>query len=230
MMVTGFPAGECKNLPRLLRRRVTLRLGVGSGRQAHLFKDMPCLFRICCLSLSICGGEFEASRPVASALHFVLQFVEQPAEFGRVLLGARKFDRPILRVAEVSVQESVQLDGRALKSGRAPCEAPPRHSVVFLFHRFWFFLILAGPMPWCTIRAFIHGTRQLNGGSDHQAGLDEARFLGHRTRRVQQAIESSANLLAMARVWRTRRLPSRAAVFFHSMRATRDWARFVNAF
>jgi hypothetical protein len=182
------------------------------------------------LSLSICGGEFEASRPVASALHFVLQFVEQPAEFGRVLLGARKFDRPILRVAEVSVQESVQLDGRALKSGRAPCEAPPRHSVVFLFRRFWFFLILAGPMPWCTIRAFIHGTRQLNGGSDHQAGLDEARFLGHRTRRVQQAIESSANLLAMARVWRTRRLPSRAAVFFHSMRATRDWARFVNAF
>jgi hypothetical protein len=38
----------------------------------------------------------------------------------------------------------VQFDGRALKSGRAPCEAPPRHSVVFLFHRFWFFLILTG--------------------------------------------------------------------------------------
>ena len=30
-------------------------------------------------------------------------------------------------------------------------------------------------MRWCTIRAFIHGPRQLNGGSDYQAC-----FLGHR--------------------------------------------------
>jgi apolipoprotein N-acyltransferase len=79
-----------------------------------------------------------------SALHFVLQFVKQPAELRRVLLGARESDRPIVRAAEVSVQEAVQFDGRALKSSRAPYEAPPRHSVVFLFHRFWFFLILAG--------------------------------------------------------------------------------------
>jgi hypothetical protein len=84
---------------------------------------------------SISGNEFEAPRPVARTLHFVLQFVEQPAELRRMLLGARKFDRPILRVAEVSVEESVQFDGRALKPGRAPCEAWPRHSVVFLFHR-----------------------------------------------------------------------------------------------
>jgi hypothetical protein len=69
-----------------------------------------------------------------------------------VLLGTRKSDRPIVRAAEVGVQEAVQFDGRALKSGCAPCEAPPRHSVVFLFHRFWFFLILA---------------------SDHQDRLDE---------------------------------------------------------
>jgi hypothetical protein len=61
----------------------------------------------CWLPLSICGGEFKASRPVPSTLDFVLQFVEQPAEFGRVLFGASKFDRPILRVAEVSVQEAV---------------------------------------------------------------------------------------------------------------------------
>ena len=130
------------------------------------------------MSSSIRGGEFEAPRSVPSAFHFVLQFVE-PAELRRVLLGAREFDRPILRVAEVSVEESVQLDGRALKSGRAPCEAPPRHSVVFLFHRFWFFLILAGlyAVAHDRIRAFVHGIEQLNADSD-QAGLG-ARFLGH---------------------------------------------------
>jgi len=60
-----------------------------------------------------------------------------------VLLSAREFDWPIIRAAEVSVQEAVEFDGRALKSGRAPNEAPPRHSVVFLFHRFWSFLIVA---------------------------------------------------------------------------------------
>ena len=49
------------------------------------------------MPLSISGGEFEAPRSMPSALHFVLQFVEQPAEFGRVLFGASKFDRPILR-------------------------------------------------------------------------------------------------------------------------------------
>jgi hypothetical protein len=127
------------------------------------------LFRTCWLPLSICGGEFEAPRPVPSALHFVLQFVEQPAEFGRVLFGASKFDRPILRVAEISVEKSVQLDGRALKPGRAPCEAPPRHSVVFWFH--CFFLILARPCSVAQDRvpAFVHGARQLNCGRDHQA-------------------------------------------------------------
>jgi hypothetical protein len=52
------------------------------------------------LSLSICGGEFEASRPVPSAFHFVLQFVKQPTKLRRVLLGAREFDRPIVRAAE----------------------------------------------------------------------------------------------------------------------------------
>jgi hypothetical protein len=93
------------------------------------------LFRTCWLPLSICGGEFEASRSVAGAFHFVLQFVEQPAEFGRVLFGSSKFDRPILRVAEVGVQEAVQFDGRALEPGGAPCESPPGHSIVFLFHR-----------------------------------------------------------------------------------------------
>jgi hypothetical protein len=81
---------------------------------------------------------------VARAFHFVLQFVEQPAEFGRVILSARESDRPIIRATEVSVEEAVQFDGGALKSGGAPYEAPPRHSEVFLFHRFWFFLILAG--------------------------------------------------------------------------------------
>jgi hypothetical protein len=103
------------------------------------------LFRICWLSLSIRGREFEASRSVAGAFHFVLQFVEEPAELRRVLLGAREFDRPIFRVAQVGVQEAMQFDRRALQPGRAPCEALPRHSVVFLFHRFWFFLVLAGP-------------------------------------------------------------------------------------
>ena len=34
------------------------------------------------------------------------------------------------------MQEAVQVDSRPLKSGRAPCEASPRHSVVFLLHRF----------------------------------------------------------------------------------------------
>jgi hypothetical protein len=97
------------------------------------------------LSLSVRGRVFEASRSVAGAFHFVLQFVEEPAELRRVLLGAREFDRPIIRAAKVGVQEAVEFDGRALKSGRPPYEAPPRHSVVFLFHRVWFFLILAGP-------------------------------------------------------------------------------------
>ena len=61
--------------------------------------DRPsgCLFRICWLPLSVSGGEFEASRPVTRPPHFVLQFVEQPAELRRVLLGAREFDRPIVR-------------------------------------------------------------------------------------------------------------------------------------
>ena len=49
------------------------------------------------MPLSISGGEFEAPRSMPSALHFVLQFVEQPAGFGRVLFGASKFDQPILR-------------------------------------------------------------------------------------------------------------------------------------
>src|SRR6478736_5033400 len=49
-------------------------------------------------------GEFEASRPVPPPLHFTLQFVEQPAELRRVPLGAREFDRPIVRAAEVSVE------------------------------------------------------------------------------------------------------------------------------
>ena len=74
--------------------------------------------------------------PASCALHFVLQFVEQPAKLRRVLLGACEFDRPIIRAAEVSVKEAVQVDSRPLKPGRAPCEALPRHSVVFLFHRF----------------------------------------------------------------------------------------------
>jgi hypothetical protein len=100
-----------------------------------------CLFGICWSPLSIRGPEFEASRPVPSALHCVLQFVEQAAELARVFLSAREFDRPILRIAQVGVQEAMQFDRRALKSGRAPYEAPPRHSVVFLFHRVWFFLI-----------------------------------------------------------------------------------------
>ena len=115
-----------------------------------------------------------------SAFHFVLQFVEQPAELRRVLLGAREFDRPIIRAAEVSVQEAVQFDGRALKSGRAPCEAPPWHSVVFLFHRFWFFLILAGlyAVAHDRIRAVVHGTQQLNGGRDHQAARAAAERFG----------------------------------------------------
>src|SRR4029077_4977496 len=39
--------------------------------------------RTCWLPPSISGGEFEATRSMPSALHFVLQFVEQPAEFGR---------------------------------------------------------------------------------------------------------------------------------------------------
>jgi hypothetical protein len=85
----------------------------------------------------------------------------------RVLLGAREFDRPIIRAAEVSVQEAVQFDGRALKSGRAPYEAPPWHSVVFLFHRFWPFLILDRSVPWRSIEsdAFVHRTQQLKRGA-----------------------------------------------------------------
>jgi hypothetical protein len=113
-----------------------------------------CLFRVCWLSLSVCGYEFEASRSVAGAFHFVLQFIEQTAEFGRVLLGARESDRPIIRATEVSMQEAVQCDGRALKPGRAPHESPPRHSIVFLFHRFWFLLVHA--VAHDRIRAFVH--------------------------------------------------------------------------
>jgi hypothetical protein len=125
---------------------------------------------------------------VAGTFHFVLQFVEQPAELRRVLLGAREFDRPIIRAAEISVQEAVQFDRGAFKPGRAPCGAPPWHSVVFLFHRFWFFLIVAGPnaMAHDRIRAFVHGTQQLNGGSDHRTAPDDVPFRGHRTRRVLQ--------------------------------------------
>jgi len=160
----------------------------------------------------------EAPRPVACTLHFVLQFVEQPTELRRVLLGARESDRPIIRVAEVSVQEAVQFDGRALKSGRAPCEAPPRHSVIFLFHGFWFFLILAGPMPRCTIRALIHGTPQLNGGSDHQAGLDEARFLAIARAACSKPLKARQPPCHGARL-DEQALPSRVAVFFHSMRS-----------
>lgn len=78
------------------------------------------------MPLSICGGEFEASRPVPSTLPFVLQFIEQATELGRVLLGAGELDRPIFGAAEIGVQEAMQLDGRALEPGRAPCEAPPR--------------------------------------------------------------------------------------------------------
>ena len=58
-----------------------------------------------------------------------------------MLLGAREFDRPIISAAEISVEESVQFNCRTLKSGRGPYEASPRHSIVFLFHRFWFFLL-----------------------------------------------------------------------------------------
>ena len=144
MMVTGFPAGERKNLPQPTAGKSHSSLEVGAG-VGLTFKDASCLFRICWFSLSISGDDFEASRSVARTLHFVLQFIEQPAELRRVLLSAREFDRPILRVAQVGVQEAVEFDGRALKSGRAPYEAPPRHSVVFLFHRVWFFLVLAGP-------------------------------------------------------------------------------------
>jgi hypothetical protein len=124
---------------------------------------------------------------MTGALHFVLQFVEQPAELGRVLLGAREFDRPIIRPAEIGVQEAVQVYGCALEPCGAPCEARPRHAVVFLFHRFWFFLILAGL---CAVGAPSGrpGTQQLNAGTDHQLG-SEVRFLGHLTRRAQLAIE-----------------------------------------
>ena len=85
---------------------------------------------------------------MTGALHFVLQFVEQPTERRRMLFGARAIDRSIIRAAEVGVQEAPQFDGRALKWGRAPCEAPPRHSVVFLFHSFRSFLVLLSSVAW----------------------------------------------------------------------------------
>ena len=56
-------------------------------------------------------------RSVASPLHLILQFVEQPAEFRRVLLGARKSDWPIRCAAEVGVQEAMQFDGCTLEPG-----------------------------------------------------------------------------------------------------------------
>jgi hypothetical protein len=85
------------------------------------------------LSLSICGGEFEASRPVASALHFVLQFVEQPAEFGRVLLGARKFDRPILRV---DVEETNEVINFPVQFGLTGCLEADLHAPDSRYPRF----------------------------------------------------------------------------------------------
>jgi hypothetical protein len=57
--------------------------------------------------LPLSRNEFEPPWPVARTLHLVLQFVDQPAEFRRVLSGAYKSDWPILRAAEVGVQEAV---------------------------------------------------------------------------------------------------------------------------
>jgi hypothetical protein len=73
------------------------------------------LFRLRGLPLPICRNEFAAAWSVASPLHLILQFVEQPAEFRRVLLGARESDWPIRCGTEVGVQEAVQFDGCALE-------------------------------------------------------------------------------------------------------------------
>ena len=149
------------------------------------------------MPLSVSGGEFEASRPVPPRSISPCSSLSNRQSSGVCssvpvnLIGQSSVP------AEVSVEKSVQFDGRALKSGRAPCEAPPRHSVVFLFHRFRFFLIFAGPMPWCTNVHPRHPA--VEWCSDHQDRLDEAlTWPSHAPCTVSH--RKLGNLLAMARV------------------------------